>query len=146
MFKFGEALNFLNCSNLQISGLSLINSPRGHVCLTECNGVTISNLHITAPEESPNTDGIDMGRSTNVQINHCNIGTGNFFFFCSFFFLLNFVLSLFTLLHSFQVASCLFVNVTIGDDCIAVSGGSSNINITGVQCGPDHGIRFVENH
>lgn len=27
-----------------------------------------------------------------------------------------------------------------GDDCISLSGGSGNINVTGVQCGPGHGI------
>ncbi|KAL2493456.1 putative polygalacturonase [Abeliophyllum distichum] len=28
-----------------------------------------------------------------------------------------------------------------GDDCIAISAGSSNINITGITCAPGHGIR-----
>jgi len=28
-----------------------------------------------------------------------------------------------------------------GDDCIAINSGSSNINITGINCGPGHGIR-----
>lgn len=34
----------------------------------------------------------------------------------------------------------------LGDDCVAITGGrggSSDINITGVACGPGHGIRFV---
>lgn len=32
----------------------------------------------------------------------------------------------------------------IGDDCIPINGGCSFINITGVACGPGHGIRFVK--
>lgn len=31
--------------------------------------------------------------------------------------------------------------ISTGDDCIAINGGSSFINITRVFCGPGHGIR-----
>lgn len=31
----------------------------------------------------------------------------------------------------------------VGDDCVAISGGSSYVNITGVMCGPGHGFRFA---
>ena len=31
----------------------------------------------------------------------------------------------------------------LGDDCIAIKTGSSDINITNVDCGPGHGIRFA---
>ncbi|XP_027906158.1 probable polygalacturonase At3g15720 [Vigna unguiculata] len=31
-------------------------------------------------------------------------------------------------------------NIQCGDDCIAISDGSSNINATGIACGPGHGI------
>lgn len=31
----------------------------------------------------------------------------------------------------------------LGDDCIALNGGSYDINITSVTCGPGHGIRFA---
>ena len=34
--------------------------------------------------------------------------------------------------------------IFIGDDCIAINGNSAHINITGINCGPGHGIRFVE--
>ena len=33
--------------------------------------------------------------------------------------------------------------IDLGDDCIAINGGSSFINITDVKCGPGHGIRLV---
>ncbi|CAL5340304.1 unnamed protein product [Camellia sinensis] len=42
-----------------------------------CNGVFISNLYVIAPETSPNTDGIDISGSTNIQIGNSNIKTGN---------------------------------------------------------------------
>ncbi|CAI8617036.1 unnamed protein product [Vicia faba] len=31
-------------------------------------------------------------------------------------------------------------NIKSGDDCVAINGGSSFINVTGVYCGPGHGI------
>ncbi|KAI8017476.1 putative polygalacturonase [Camellia lanceoleosa] len=96
------ALTFDTCNDLQLNGLAHINSPRNHMTVKNCNGVVISNLHIIATETSPNTDGIDIPGSTNIQIGNSNIKTG--------------------------------------DDCIAISGGSSNISITGVTCGPGHGI------
>uniref|UniRef100_A0A2N9I445 Pectate lyase domain-containing protein n=1 Tax=Fagus sylvatica TaxID=28930 RepID=A0A2N9I445_FAGSY len=42
------------------------------------------------------------------------------------------------LMFKFMIVS--LEQVTIGDDCIAIGRGSSYINITGVQCGPGHGI------
>jgi polygalacturonase len=34
-----------------------------------------------------------------------------------------------------------FASVPLGDDCIAINNGSSYINISGIACGPGHGIR-----
>uniref|UniRef100_A0A2K1WV08 Uncharacterized protein n=1 Tax=Populus trichocarpa TaxID=3694 RepID=A0A2K1WV08_POPTR len=97
-----NALNFEKCDDLQLSGLTHVDSPKGHIGITDCNGVLISNLNIAAPENSPNTDGIDMARSTNVHIQDSMIATG--------------------------------------DDCVAINGGCSYINITNIACGPGHGI------
>ncbi|WRX35239.1 Glycoside hydrolase [Theobroma cacao] len=96
------ALHFHVCHNLKLSGLTHLDSPNNHITIHSCNGVSISNLRITAPADSPNTDGIDIAGSTQVQISGSFIGTG--------------------------------------DDCIAIKGGCSNINITKVTCGPGHGI------
>ncbi|KAJ6758565.1 hypothetical protein OIU74_025251 [Salix koriyanagi] len=97
-----NALNFERCDDLQLSGLTHVDSPKGHIGINDCNGVLISNLNIAAPENSPNTDGIDVARSTNVHIQDSTIGTG--------------------------------------DDCVAINGGCSYINITNIACGPGHGI------
>ncbi|XP_071689103.1 probable polygalacturonase At3g15720 [Rutidosis leptorrhynchoides] len=96
------ALQFKRCNNLRLNGLTHVNSPRVHITITTCDGVIVSNLHIIAPETSPNTDGIDVATSTNVNIRDSIIETG--------------------------------------DDCIAISGGSSYIRISGIMCGPGHGI------
>ncbi|KAK6124922.1 hypothetical protein DH2020_041333 [Rehmannia glutinosa] len=79
-----------------------MNSQKFHVVIDGCINATISRLHIIAPSTSPNTDGIDVGSSTNVLINNCTMETG--------------------------------------DDCIAIKGGTSNVTISEIACGPGHGI------
>ncbi|KAM7493018.1 hypothetical protein LguiB_027627 [Lonicera macranthoides] len=71
------ALRFFNCSNMNLHGLNHFNPPRNHISIDTCKGATISNLRITAPENSPNTDGIDISATSQVQIRSLNIQTGD---------------------------------------------------------------------
>ncbi|XP_015572485.2 probable polygalacturonase At3g15720 [Ricinus communis] len=71
------ALHFSQCDNLILRGLTHINSPRNHISINSCIGVIISHLNIIAPKESPNTDGIDISRSSYVKIRDSNISTGD---------------------------------------------------------------------
>ncbi|XP_047313821.1 probable polygalacturonase At3g15720 [Impatiens glandulifera] len=95
-------IRFIGCNNLVLSGLTHINPPSRHINIYGCQNVQISHLTITAPANSPNTDGIGISSSSNVRITDSFIGTG--------------------------------------DDCVAISTGSTNIFVGGVQCGPGHGI------
>ena len=42
-----------------------------------CNNFTFDGFKVIAPADSPNTDGIHIGRSTGVRILNTNIGTGD---------------------------------------------------------------------
>nr|XP_033511069.1 exopolygalacturonase-like [Nicotiana tomentosiformis] len=88
--------------NAVVHDIHSINSKSFHFDLFMCNNVTFSHVNLTAPGDSPNTDGIHMGVSTNIQVLDSNIGTG--------------------------------------DDCISMINGSQSINISGITCGPGHGI------
>ena len=72
-----QAIFFHNCNRLHLSKTKHVNSGRNHMSINSCNDVIISNIHITAPDESPNTDGIDISGSKNVRIIDSFIGTGN---------------------------------------------------------------------
>ncbi|KAL6144446.1 hypothetical protein ACLB2K_055139 [Fragaria x ananassa] len=72
-----KALRFYRCDSLQLSGLTLADSPRTHISIQYCNYANVSYLQIRAPEDSPNTDGIDISMSSNVNIHDCIIGTGD---------------------------------------------------------------------
>ncbi|XVF74720.1 hypothetical protein PTKIN_Ptkin13bG0134300 [Pterospermum kingtungense] len=72
-----NALSFLECSNLTVEGFTSINSAQNHITIAGCENAVLSNLQIYAPADSPNTDGIKIGISTNVQVMNSTIGTGD---------------------------------------------------------------------
>ncbi|XP_076919668.1 putative polygalacturonase At3g15720 [Bidens hawaiensis] len=96
------ALHFNDCNGLRMNGTSHLNSPSLHISIINSHDIDLGNLRIIAPENSPNTDGIDIASSSQVNIHDCNIQTG--------------------------------------DDCVAINGGIYDLNVTGVFCGPGHGI------
>ncbi|XVF24805.1 hypothetical protein REPUB_Repub13aG0159400 [Reevesia pubescens] len=71
------ALAFLGCTNLTVNGLTSINSPQNHISIAGCENAVFFDLHLYAPSQSPNTDGIKIGSSTNVQVFNTTIGTGD---------------------------------------------------------------------
>ncbi|ESQ39575.1 hypothetical protein EUTSA_v10001187mg [Eutrema salsugineum] len=75
--KRPTVLQFHNCNTLNISGITSIDSPRNHISINNCDKVMISNIQLIAPETSPNTDGIDIAASTNIQISNSVISTGD---------------------------------------------------------------------
>ncbi|OIW21940.1 hypothetical protein TanjilG_15278 [Lupinus angustifolius] len=74
---WGDALLFERCDGLQLSGLTHINGPGFHIYVVHSKNITISNVTITAPENSSNTDGIDISNSKGVTISDSIIGTGD---------------------------------------------------------------------
>lgn len=70
-------MTLLNCRNVLIEGLTLINSAFWTVHPMFCDGVTITGLTILNPVPSPNTDGIDPESCRNVHISDCHIDVGD---------------------------------------------------------------------
>ena len=52
-------------------------SPQFHLVPQRCHDVTIEDVNITAPADSPNTDAIDPTSSRNMIIRHCVIDVGD---------------------------------------------------------------------
>ncbi|XP_010540961.1 PREDICTED: probable polygalacturonase At3g15720 [Tarenaya hassleriana] len=71
------SLAFQSCKNLQARGFSSINSPKNHISISDCVQATVSNVNLTAPEDSPNTDGIDISGSNQIDILDSHMGTGD---------------------------------------------------------------------
>lgn len=66
-----------DCANVLIRGVTLKDAPQFHLVPQRCHDVTIENITITSPADSPNTDGIDPSSSRDVVIRHCTIDVGD---------------------------------------------------------------------
>ncbi|CAK9325049.1 unnamed protein product [Citrullus colocynthis] len=75
--KRPATLYFHNCNGLLVKEMKYVNSGMNHISVNECNDVIIANIYISAPDESPNTDGIDVSKSKNVLIVDSVIATGD---------------------------------------------------------------------
>jgi polygalacturonase len=66
-----------NCQRLHIQGVTLKNSPMFHLVPTDVSDLLIEQIKIATPIDSPNTDGIDPTRCSNVIIRDCDFDTGD---------------------------------------------------------------------
>lgn len=76
-FPRPKLISFDGCRRVTLRDLNLVNSPSWTVNPIRCQDVTIDNLSIWNPADSPNTDGIDPESCRNVRINNCHIDVGD---------------------------------------------------------------------
>ncbi|KAF8017484.1 hypothetical protein BT93_H2609 [Corymbia citriodora subsp. variegata] len=96
------SLRLSNVSHATIYHINLLNGKNFHMSIYESSNIIVHSVSITAPEDSPNTDGIHVSHSTNISITSSTIG--------------------------------------VGDDCVSIGPGNTNISVSYVDCGPGHGI------
>ncbi|XP_009142785.1 polygalacturonase ADPG2 [Brassica rapa] len=70
-------LTFYNLKNLRVNNLRVRNAQQIQISIEKCSNVQVSNVEVTAPADSPNTDGIHITNSQNIQISKSTIGTGD---------------------------------------------------------------------
>jgi len=63
--------------NLLIRDVTFKNSPMWTVSPLACDNVTIDNITIQNPPDSPNTDGINPDSCSNVRISNCHVDVGD---------------------------------------------------------------------
>ncbi|KAK2429707.1 Pectin lyase superfamily protein [Trifolium repens] len=71
------SMTFYFVTNGFVHHLSSINSKGGHFKMFACENMTFMKVKISAPGDSPNTDGIKVANSSGVSIRSSNIGTGD---------------------------------------------------------------------
>ncbi|KAJ9679526.1 hypothetical protein PVL29_021446 [Vitis rotundifolia] len=70
-------IEILFSNQVQISNLTLIDSPSWNVHPVYCSNVIIQGMTILAPVDVPNTDGINPDSCANVKIEDCYIVSGD---------------------------------------------------------------------
>ncbi|CAH2079433.1 unnamed protein product [Thlaspi arvense] len=70
-----QILGFAFVNNSRINGITSLNSKVGHFDFFFVHHFNVSDVTITAPGDSPNTDGIKFGFSSNIHISNTLIGT-----------------------------------------------------------------------
>lgn len=65
-----------NCERVELSGFTSINPPNTHVALRLCREVAIRGVTLDAPDDSPNTDGLNLS-GKNHLVERCRISTGD---------------------------------------------------------------------
>ncbi|CAI9761477.1 unnamed protein product [Fraxinus pennsylvanica] len=96
------SLVFEKIKNSEMHDVNFVDSMGFHSKVTDSENIKISKLNISAPDDSPNTDGMHISNSINVNVTDSIIGTG--------------------------------------DDCVSIGHGTTNILVSGITCGPGHGI------
>ncbi|XP_057982120.1 polygalacturonase-like isoform X2 [Malania oleifera] len=76
-FNKALALTFYKCKNLVVRKLKIQNAQQIHVAFQKSSHVQASNLFVSAPENSPNTDGIHVSNSQSIHISSCLVSTGD---------------------------------------------------------------------
>ncbi|KAM7251713.1 hypothetical protein ACFE04_023596 [Oxalis oulophora] len=71
------AIRFYASSNVTVRDIKIFNSPQCHLKFDSSSDVRVDNITISSPENSPNTDGIHLQNTQNVEIHHSNIGCGD---------------------------------------------------------------------
>ncbi|XP_074320481.1 polygalacturonase-like [Silene latifolia] len=75
--KAPTALTFYKCNHLMVKDLKIQNAQQMHVSFQKCIHVMASGLTISAPGNSPNTDGIHITNTQNILVTSAVIGTGD---------------------------------------------------------------------
>ncbi|XP_028779457.1 polygalacturonase At1g48100-like [Neltuma alba] len=71
------AIRFFMSSNVTVQGVKVMNSPQFHFRFDGCQDVHVEKLVIKSPALSPNTDGIHIEKTNNVQIYNSLISNGD---------------------------------------------------------------------
>ncbi|KAI3848295.1 hypothetical protein MKX03_003063 [Papaver bracteatum] len=72
-----QSLLFSNSKDITVAGLTSINSQMFHIVINGCQNVHMEGVKVKASGTSPNTDGIHVQSSTNVNIIGATIMTGD---------------------------------------------------------------------
>ena len=75
--RFHQMIVFSNCTNVELRDFTCIDSPYWCFLIVHCDRVTVHNLKINNNLLIPNSDGLDIISSSNVNVSDCYISCGD---------------------------------------------------------------------
>lgn len=72
-----QNLKFIKMNGTLINGITSVNAKGFHMMISVSDNMVITHVNISAPDTSPNTDGIHMSKTNKVRISDSIIGTGD---------------------------------------------------------------------
>ncbi|KAJ7008272.1 exopolygalacturonase [Populus alba x Populus x berolinensis] len=72
-----SSIKLSKVKNAFVHEISSVDSKYFHMHVTSCHSISIHNINLTAPANSPNTDGIHISHSDGVHVTSSKIGTGD---------------------------------------------------------------------
>ncbi len=72
-----KLVSFESCKDVLVADVKMINSPSWTIHPVRSDNITIHNVSICNPSDSPNTDGINPESCRNVRISNCHIDVGD---------------------------------------------------------------------
>ncbi|KAK6131119.1 hypothetical protein DH2020_035139 [Rehmannia glutinosa] len=76
-YNLTKAVTIDSSSAIRVKGLTIQNGQQMNFVIGRSDSVRVIDVKVSAPEDSPNTDGIHITDSTNVVLQNCRIGTGD---------------------------------------------------------------------
>jgi polygalacturonase len=70
-------IQFKDCSQIDIEGVTLKDSPFWNTHILYCHSVTLLNVSFLNPYDAPNTDGLDIDSSEYVTVENCFFNVGD---------------------------------------------------------------------
>ncbi|KAM3382895.1 polygalacturonase [Capsicum galapagoense] len=75
--KLPNNLSFNSLTNSIIKDITTLDSKSFHVNVNQCKNLTFLHFNVKAPDDSPNTDGIHISRSSAVNVTESTFSTGD---------------------------------------------------------------------
>ena len=72
-----RGLHLINCTGVTLLGFTIRNAPSWTIHPQRCRDLTAAALHILAPHDSPNTDGLNPDMCCNVTLTGLNFSVGD---------------------------------------------------------------------
>ncbi len=70
-------LQLIDCREVVIEGVTLLNSPFWNTHLVYCDGVRVTGVTFRNPADAPNSDGLDVDSCSHVVISDCRFDVGD---------------------------------------------------------------------